>query len=341
MKKLLSGLNAVILTLALLVFGLSLSIVSAFNSPQPAKEALAESGIYNQFIGRAVDRAGGTIEGIIEFEPEIRDVIVNAAEPYVREDMEKGLDSMFAWIKDPSKEVSFTVDAAKAKEPVSQAVGNYVQQMIEELPVCQSTPRSFNPNNPFTWDCRLENTNIESYNEAFSGVISQHRFWATTTFTLDDIAGITEEELTSDYQVIADSYGALVATTWISGIIAVLTIAAAWLITRSVRRTLRHVGISFVVAGALLIAISITASIVVGQLIAAEFDSSNVQRSIGEVINNISGVLNGWLLWSGIIGAIIGVVAIVGSFFIKGGNKTPVGSQSQQAPENPNQPPMQ
>jgi hypothetical protein len=350
MKKLLSGLNAFILTLALLVFGLTLSIVSAFNSPQPAKEALASSGIYNGFIGRAVDRAGGSISRVIDFEPEIHDVIVNTAEPYVREDMEKGLDSMFAWIKDPSKDVSFTVDASKAKEPVSKAVGDYVQQMIEKLPVCESIPRGFNPNNPFTWDCQPENTNLATYHEAFSGLISQHRFWATTTFTLDDIAGITEEELTSDYQVIADSYGALVAATWISGILAVLTIATTWLLTRSVRRTLRRVGISFVIASIILIAISITASIVTGQLIAAEFDGNNVQRSIGEVIGNISGVLGGWLLWSGIVGTIIGVIALVGSFLIKGKRMpepeatatSPLpDTTTQQTPsssENPNQP---
>jgi hypothetical protein len=346
MKKLLSGLNAFILTLALLVFGLTLSIVSAFNSPQPAKEALASSGIYNEFIGRAVDRAGGSISRIIDFEPEIRDVIVTSAEPYVREDMEKGLDSMFAWIKDPSKEVSFMVDAAKAKEPVSQAVGDHVQQMIEKLPVCESLPRNFNPNNPFTWDCKPENVNLATYHEAFSGLVSDHRFWETTTFTLDDIAGITEEELTSDYQVIADSYGALMIVTWISGILAVLGIIATWFLTRSVRRTLRRVGISFIIAGAILVVISITVSVVTGQLVAAEFDSNNVQRSIGEVINNISGVLGGWLLWSGIVGAIVGIAALVGSFLIKGDTKstkpvsttTPPSTDTQSTPpQNPTQ----
>lgn len=338
MKKLLSGLNAFILTLALLVFGLSLSIVSAFNSPQPAKEALAGSGIYKEFIGRAVDRAGGSISRVIDFEPEIRDVIVNSAEPYVREDMEKGLDSMFAWIKDPSKEVSFTVDAAKAKEPVSQAVGDHVSQMIEALPVCDSLPRGFNQNNPFTWDCKPENVNLETYHEAFSGLISQHSFWETTTFTLDDIAGITEEELTSDYQVIADSYGALVATTWVSGILALLTIVTTWLLTRSVRRTLRRVGISFVVAGGILVAVSITVSVVTGQLIAAEFDSNNVQRSIGEVITNITGVLGGWMLWSGIIGAVAGIAAIVASFLVGGRKEKAASAASPDAQTTSSQP---
>jgi hypothetical protein len=317
--KLGSGLNAIILTLTLFLFGLMLAISGSFGSPQPAKDALAESGIYQTFVGEAVDDAGGTIEGLINADPEIRNVIINAALPYVQEDMEQGLDSLFTWLKDTSQPVTFTIDAKEAQEPVSQAVGNYVaDDIISGLPTCISIPASFNAGNPFTWSCQPSNLNAESYRASFTEIVSNNQFWDETTFTLDDIAGVSEEELTEDYQVAANLYSASQTSTWLLGGIVLLSIVTTWLLAPSLRNTLRRVGISFMVVGIVLLGLAFGGAAILDTFLADFSSSDALEIASASIIENIGNHILGWWRWSGIIGGVLGLVLIISSLFIKG-----------------------
>lgn len=325
--KFASGLNAIILTLTLFLFGLMVAISGSFGSPQPAKDALAESGIYQTFIGEAIDDAGGVVEGIIDADPEVRNVMINAAMPYVQADMEQGIDSLFAWLKDISQPITFSIDAKEAQEPVSQAVGNYVaDDVIGNLPVCTSTPSNFNPGNPFTWSCQPSNLNLESYRTTFSQLVSENEFWDETTFTLDDIAGVTEEELTEDYQVAANIYSASQTATWLLGGIALLSIATTWFLAPNLRHTLRRVGISFVIIGVLLLGLALGGASLLDTFIEDFSGNDALEIASASIIENIGNHILGWWRMSGIVGGVVGIVLIVSSFFIKGRFSAPTPS---------------
>lgn len=317
--KLGSGLNAVILTLTLFLFGLMLAITGAFGSSQPTKDALAESGVYQAFIGEAVDDAGGTIEGLISFDPEIRNVIIEAALPYVREDMEQGVDSLFVWLKDTSQPVTFSIEAAAAQEDVSTAVGNYVaDDVISNLPTCSSIPSNFNVNNPFTWGCQPSNLNIESYRSSFTTLVAGNDFWEDTTFTLDDIAGVSEQELTEDYQAVANTYNASQSATWLLGGVVLLSIVTAWLLAPSLRSTLRRLGITFLVVGVAWFGLALAGVSVMDNFLADLSGNDPLEVATASIAGSISDHIFGWWRWSGIVGGAIGIALIISSLFIKG-----------------------
>lgn len=323
--KIASSLNAIILTLSLLLFGILVAISGALGSPQPTKDALAQSEIYQTFIGEAVDDAGGSIEGIIRYDPEVRNVIIQAALPFVQEDMEQGVDSFYGWMKDTSQPVNFTIEASAARDAVSAAVGNYVaDDVISGLPVCDPIPAGFNMGNPFLWECKPSRLNLESYRETFATIVSQEEFWDETTFTLDDITGTSEDELTQDYQVIANAYGASQTVTWLMGGIVLLSIVTTWLLAPSVRSTLRRVGISFVIAGVILLGLAFGGATVMDNLLGNFSSTDALEVASASLIESIGNhVINLWR-WSGIIGGAVGVVMIIGSFFIKGRFSAPI-----------------
>lgn len=339
-RKIFSGLIAIIVTIAVFLLGLSLAITNALGSAQPVKDALASSGIYEDFVGEAVDDIPGSIATIIKFEPEVRDVIVEAAIPSMKEDTEAGIDNLLAWLQGSTKEVTFTVEAADAQEPVAKAVGNYTQKMIEDLDECTSVPPNFNVNNPFLWGCKLPNTDAATYNTAFYEVVKDNKAFAQTTYTLDDILGMSEQELTEDYQAFTAIYPSAVATAWISAIVIVLGTIAVWFLSRSVRRTLRQTGIVFVIGGVLLI--GAFAAGAVGMSIAAEEFGGNdpLEAVSADLIAGLGGVATAWLLWTGIIATVLGIVAIVASFFVGKGVKAPAVSSPASTMEAPNTPPQ-
>lgn len=315
-RKVLSGITAIIVTVAVFLFGVSMAIVNALGSAQPVKDSLASSGIYEDFVGEAVDDIPGSIETIIKYEPEIRDVIVEAAIPSMKADTEKGVDSLLAWVQGSSDEISFTINAVGAREDVAKAVGNYTQKMIEDLDVCTFVTPGFNKNNPFIWGCQLPNTDAESYNTAFSELVRDADFWEETTYDLNDVLGMDQEELETEFPMITAIYPSAMATAWISGIVIVLGAAVIWLLTRSVRHTLRPVGISFIVGGVLLIATFIAGAIGMG-IAAEEFGGNDpIEAVSADLIAGLGGVATAWLLWTGIVTTVLGIAALVASFFV-------------------------
>lgn len=330
-RKILSGITATIVTIAVFLFGVSLSVINALNSTQPVKDALASSGIYEEFVGEAVDDIRGSIATIIKYEPEMRDVIVEAAIPSMKEDTEAGVDSLFAWLQDSSKEVVFNVEAAGAQEAVSKAVGDYTQKMIEDLDECTVLTPGFNVNNPFIWGCKLPNTDAESYNVAFYELVKEADFWQETTYDLNDVLGMDQQELESEFPMITAIYPSAVATAWISGIVIVLGAVAIWFLSRSMQRTLRPIGISFVVGGVLLIVTAIAG--MVGMGIAADELSSNdpIEAVSADLIAGLGSVATGWLMWTGIIALVLGIAAIVASFFVNKGAKNSADSAAPTA----------
>lgn len=338
-RKVLSGITAIIVTIAVLLFGVSISIINTLGSAQPVKDALASSGIYEEFVGEAVDDMPGSLAGMISYEPELRDVVVEAAIPAMKEDTEAGIDSLLAWLQGSSDEINFTVDAAGAQEPVSKAVGNYVQELIEGMDECTFVTPNFNRNNPFVWGCKLPNTDAASYNTAFYEVINGEEFWTETSYDLKDIIGISEQELKEDYQMFAAIYPSAVVTAWISGIVIVLGAVAIWLLSRSVRRTLRPVGISFIVGGVLLIGLSIAAAVGMG-IASEEFGGGDaIEKVSADLIAGLGGVMTGWLLWSGIVATILGIAAVVVSFFVGKGTATSTPNTAPSSTPEGTQPP--
>lgn len=332
-RKILSGITAIIVTIAVFLFGVSLAVLGALGSAQPVKDTLASSGIYEDFVGEAVDDIPGSIAAIIEYEPEMRDVIVEAAIPSMKADTEKGVDSLLAWIQGSSDEISFTINAAGAREDVSKAVGNYTQKMIEDLDECTFVTPGFNRNNPFIWGCKLPNTDVESYNTAFYELVKGAEFWDETTYDLNDVLGMDQQELESEFPMITAIYPSAMATAWISGIVIVVGAAAIWLLSRSARRTLRPVGISFIVGGVLLIGTYIAG--VVGLGIAAEElgSSDPIEALSADLIASLGGVATAWLLWTGIIATVLGIAAVVLSFFVgKTNPATPASAPSVTPP---------
>jgi hypothetical protein len=347
-RKILSAVVAIIVTIAVFLLGVSLAITNAFSSAQPVKDALASSGVYEEFVGEAVDDLPGSLAGMISYEPELRDVVVEAAIPSMREDTEAGIDSLLAWLKGASDEITFSVEAAGAQEAVAKAVGNYVQERIEGLDECTFVTPNFNRNNPFIWGCKLPNTNAESYNTAFYEVVKNEEFWAETKYDLNDIIGISEQELKEDYQMYAAIYPSAVATAWISGIVIVLGAVAIWFLTRSVRHTLRPLGISFIVGGVLLIGAYIAGAIGLG-IAAEELGTSDPLEAVtADIIAGLGGVAVAWLLWTGIITAVLGIAALVASFFVgkngtlKASGESMSDTSTTDTPQSPQSPtPMQ
>src|SRR5690606_39219828 len=93
--------------------------------------------------------------------------------------------------------------------------------------------------------------------------VSEERFWTVANYSMDDLFGITEEELTEDYSFVPAVYGAAMVANWVLAIVIILGLAALWGLGQ-VKNVLRTGGVSFVVGGVLLIGATIAVSIVTG-----------------------------------------------------------------------------
>lgn len=131
------------LSLAVLLFSFSIGLVAVFISlyfvigtPQPLKQAINKSGIYDVPIGSALVQQEGAVTVPIA-DPALQQALNQAAPPaFLQSSSEQIIDGTYGWIQGKTPMPSFSIDLNPVKHKFADNIAAYVKQKFDTLPAC-------------------------------------------------------------------------------------------------------------------------------------------------------------------------------------------------------------
>ncbi|MEK7603361.1 MAG: hypothetical protein AAB459_03925 [Patescibacteria group bacterium] len=142
-RKVLRWLSSAGFKFCLLMVALTASLGVVFASPEPFKQALKQSGIYDKFFTTIFDQANKNAAqndnvGVSLNDPEIQKIIQGVIPPSkIQTIAEDAIDSVFGYVKTGEPRV-IAINLEQEKLAFIDGVANYAEQKILVLPICTS-----------------------------------------------------------------------------------------------------------------------------------------------------------------------------------------------------------
>ncbi len=129
-------------SVAVLIFSFCLSLVAifvavyvVFDSPQPLKQALRTSGVYETSVQSSLPQAENTSLPVAD--PGVQKAFETAFPPdFAKNSSERAIDSIYDWAHGKIPNPDFSVDLAPVKQNFANNTAQYIEQKIAALPVC-------------------------------------------------------------------------------------------------------------------------------------------------------------------------------------------------------------
>jgi hypothetical protein len=133
------------LSLAVLLFSACISTSALFvslyfviNTPQPLKQALTSSGMYDVLVPSALaEQESGASSSVPLNDPGVRRALEQALPPtFVKNSFEQVIDGTYDWVHGISATPHFSIELAPVKATFADNIAAYVQQKLGALPAC-------------------------------------------------------------------------------------------------------------------------------------------------------------------------------------------------------------
>jgi hypothetical protein len=129
-------------SIAVLVLSFCLSLIAlcvafyvVFDSPQPLKQALRTSNVYEASVQSSIPQAENTSLPVTD--PGIQKAYETAFPPnFAQDSSERAIDSIYNWAHGKSASPDFSVDLAPVKQNFADNTAQYVEQKLAALPLC-------------------------------------------------------------------------------------------------------------------------------------------------------------------------------------------------------------
>ncbi len=321
LRKIVVVISATLLVVALSNLGFMWSSRQVAGDPTYIKQALKQSGLYDQGIQDIIDQdqkenAKTTDNDIPISQPEIQALIKSTFPPqYIEQQTEQVIDATYKWVHGKTPDLSFQVDFTDKKAAFADGLQKYTEQRLNSLPLCQDGSVPSENINPFTATCRPS-----GLNSAEIAAKERENFMNGGTFT-DTVLNANDIK-TSDGQTLKEQLSGLPqayrTTGWlILGMqaLSVLLTATIILLSRDRLRGLRRSATIYAVIGVFSALGAITLSLLVHQ--AADQTINNAskneplqQRFIRAAVLFVDSFRTWWLIYASalILLSIIGYV---------------------------------
>lgn len=281
-----SIISTIILTIVLFAMGLAWAIAAIFASPEPMKQAFAKSDIYPALVKEGIKDSKTSLTQLIKINKDYADEVARAMAPYAQQDVNAGIDELFAWTNGSGDDYDFTVDLRPAREEVIEITSNY----------------NFSP--------------------ALTSQLEMDKTWNKLVIPSDTVTG-DKENMMEDWQMIKEWYPIVMAMTWLLPILAIGFIGLLIVLAPALRNGMRRTGIAFVIAGPLLLAVYFAGAYAFDRLAYNSEHSlvggaaNTMQGAFVGMVTSLGNTAIMVVLWTGIGFTLIGLAALIVPVFMK------------------------
>lgn len=258
-----------------------LGVASAYNfrtnlaQPHKVEAWLADSGVYDHLVKAALSQAqddsakNGTGISVSYDNPEVKSAAKSAFNTQlVQESANKFIEGNYSWLSGKSTKPDLNIDLTGAKQSFADKVGQYVTNRLSALPVC--TPEQLAklqiPIDPVSANCRPGSLDPKTEGSRVADeVMNSGEFLNKPVVTADTISGNNRpyyEKLSS----LPTAYRLVQNLVWVFGLIIIICSLGIVFIHPDRRKGIRGLGISFALAGVLLIATKLISGTIADKL---------------------------------------------------------------------------
>jgi hypothetical protein len=340
-----------LLPLFLFALAIDAGIIRTAGSSAPIKKVLADSGIYSSVVSSALDQAknsaGDSGGGISLSSPGVKTAAENAITPaYLRQNTEKVLDSVYAWLNGKTATPDFSIDVSSIKATFAAEAGKAAQAQAASLPKCTSAQPTNNSFDPFSATCLPAGmTPAQAAATVKNDIASGQGFLKEPAITADSVksAGTNQSVFNDQLKNAPQAYQKIKKTPIILGILSLVTILGMIFLSTSRRRGLRRAGTILLIVGVVVVIFAWVLNWGVNQkaLPKLNMDNKVLQEKVRLLAKDLTGNLDKTYYIFGGVYAALGVLAIGLPMFIhrgRGGHAQPEHAVEAPGPAHPDAP---
>lgn len=110
--------------------------------PDQVKQVIRDSGVYNKLVPAILNQTMSEMKSTAPNElplndPRIQEIFINSIDAKSTQTYaEAAIDSVYAWLSGPSKNISGTIDYSKSRQTIIEQLVSYAGKRAESLPQC-------------------------------------------------------------------------------------------------------------------------------------------------------------------------------------------------------------
>lgn len=318
----------IILFLALLGTAYSISLNRTFGTAPKVENLLAESHVYDNVVSTVLSKTQqeteqGQGDSSVSYEtPAVEQAATQAfSAAEIQKSVNTFIEANYDWLNGKTDQPSFAIDLTSSKDDFATKVGQAVTAHLSQLPACtaeQQTQLQV-PVDPLTVSCRPAALNPQSEGARVTQEIKNGNF-LTNSVIQPDTLGQDQNSQQQPYYKRLSSLPKLFQLAQkaplILGLVSLLCALGIVVIAAARRRGWRKVGITLLLAGAVLIATKLVADTLVAKLENKIFDTSltgtaQIAQSRTQFIHHVESQLTQTNLLFGAIYVILAIAILV------------------------------
>jgi hypothetical protein len=337
-KSSLVGLLASVLTVTLLIFGITFGLHQVFGTPTAVKHALKDSGFYTKVVTLALDKAQkeqATGQQAIPIDrQEVEQKIQKSISPaYLQSQTEKTLDSVYDWLHGKSPTLNFAINAGDTKARLANGLSDYITQHLTALPTCAPGTAASDDIDPFAATCLPAGFDIGTAAAKAKDQLLGSGFLQDGELNAANIKTNDGKTLEDQVRKVPQMYHWVVWGIYGAGLLALLSALGVIFLSKTRRSGIKKVAIIAIPIGVLMTLMGWLASFGAGKAMAAAKEP--IQQTGVQIGQLLANDLRLWWMGYGTTLLALGIGSLVALHFTKGKLEAPIKSASEMTDGSP------
>lgn len=278
-------LSASLLKLSLFVFATSMALGSVIGSPEPIKDSLDKSGIYDTVVPGFLDAASKEEgqegrEDLPVDDAKVKEIINSSFSPqFLKSSADTILEGFHSWLNGETAQPEFKVDLTGPKQSLVQGLAGYAEQRLLSLPACtsaQARELAGQDIDPFAVECRPPVV-ISQEKQKIIDELNNSEFLKDQEISSASLTKDNPDKFTEELKGLPDGYQLLLSLPMVTGILALVSAVGLILLHDDKRRGFRQAGIIVLVAGLFLLVSTLLFQVIYDK--AANPNSFNIENA--------------------------------------------------------------
>jgi hypothetical protein len=308
-------------SLLLFVTAFDIGFVHTATQPKVVKKIVADSGVYNSIVANALaqTKSISTSLGTIDTSsPLIQKAANQAVTPLdVQRQAEPAIDNIYQWLDGDIARPSFKIDLAGQRNDFANRGADAIRQQLAALPACKTLQqlRSFNP---LSATCIPPGVSLNTIRDQVQKSLVSSNFLSDSEISAANLTTTNgqgaEQSIfdTASAQQVAKKYQSLKKTPWFLILLTLICATGILLLSGTRRRGLRHIGISLLTVGVLMLLLAFLLPKAISTDVAPKvrLNSADIKIDAPKAVNDITQRIDKNYWFFGVLYSLLGIAAI-------------------------------